>query len=129
MPGHLSIAARCQRLAGRVTAHLLAEPADALSQSLAKVMALAEGDPAFMLAHDPDADLHRELVRERVARFERRGCRQLAPEAWEAETREIARILENRFAERFRRQCRKLAKRDFSPTDGDQDEASYTEVP
>lgn len=116
MPGRLSARAKCRVLAKRVADHLLAAAIDPMDGALAKVRAAIEGDPALVLALDPAADLHRDLVRERVTRFERRGCTQLPRPAWEAETREIAAVLESRFAERFRRACKNWAESDFSPS-------------
>lgn len=60
-------------------------------------------DPALMLALDPETDLAAELVRERLARFEARGCRQVSALDWQAETAAIAEALESRLVERFRR--------------------------
>lgn len=108
MPGRLSARAKCRTLAKRVADHLVAPAGDALDSTLSRLRAAIEGDPALALALDPEVDLHRDLVRERVTRFEARGCTQLTPDAWAAETREIVQLLEARFAERFRRACKKV---------------------
>lgn len=108
MPSGLSVRARCRVLAKRVVAHLVAESVgvDRLGLALAKALAVLQSDPAYRLATDPDADLLAEFERERLTRYQTRGCRQLDRDAWLAETNEIAGLLERRFAERFRRACK-----------------------
>lgn len=111
MPGHLSDRAKCRALAARVTGWLIAldQCEDGLELALNRAIAAVEQDPAFALAHDPEANLLADLRRERLQRFEQRGCRQLCPNSWEAETRQIATALEGKFAERFRRLCKNWA--------------------
>ncbi len=104
MPAELSRRSRAQLLARRVVAELVAmDDRSEVEASLVRVALLVGADPALALAHDAALDLAGELARERLTRFEARGCRQLSAAAWSAETREIAMVLEKRCAERFRR--------------------------
>jgi len=113
-PSGLSVRARCANLARRVVAHLLAEEEhdDPLSAALARTRLAIEAEAAFRLANDPELDLAGVLYRERVARFLARGCRQLGPNEWRAETQAIRATLEDKLAEKFRRAAKKLG---FSP--------------
>lgn len=116
MPARLSHRSRCRTLAAQVVKHLVeASEAETVELALARTIAAIERDQAFQLAHDPDANLIDEIHRERVRRFVARGCRQIGPDAWRLETREIAQAVEDRLAERFRRQSKNWAKNDFSP--------------
>ena len=44
-----------------------------------------------------------DLARERLRRFEARGCKQIPADAWQAETQTILSTLEKRLSEKFRR--------------------------
>lgn len=114
MPGRLSARAKCRTLAARVVAHLIRlGEADEFELAINRTLAVVDSDPALQLAIDPDADLASELQRERLERFAARGCVQLSPDGWQAETRQIAQALEGRLAERFRRAMKNRAKNDF----------------
>lgn len=117
MPAHLTSRSKCRALAARVVKHLLAEAeaTDPILVSLERIRAAVERDPAFVIARDPGMNLAGDLARERLRRFEARGCRQLSPDGWQAETREIAEMLETRLAERFRRAAKNGRKQVFSP--------------
>lgn len=104
VPG-LSDRSRARNLAERVVRELIAASCrtDPMEIALAAAVRVTAADPAVVLAHDPEIDLAAELRRERMAKFEARGCSQLGPAAWDAETIELAQVLVERFAERFRR--------------------------
>lgn len=96
-------------LARRVVAELVADSMrdDPLELALTRARLALGEDPALLLATCPALDLAADLATERVRRFAARSCRQLSAHEWEAETQDIAGMLEVRFAERFRR-CKKM---------------------
>lgn len=101
MPASLSARSKASNLAQRVVAEIIAADRreEPMEIALASAVALLQADPAVALAERMAA----ELGRERVARFEARGCKQLPQSQWDAETVQIAAVLEDRFAHRFRR--------------------------
>jgi len=106
LPGNLSTRRRARILAERVIAELLADR-DALEIANARLLAALPIEdaiePAIALAHSADLDLHGAVLRERLARYEQRGGKQLSSEAYQAETRLIGAAMIERLADRFRR--------------------------
>ncbi|MBV1918570.1 MAG: hypothetical protein KUG65_11000 [Sphingomonadaceae bacterium] len=100
-PDDMSRRSRARILASRVVAEILASDrcVDPMEIALAEARFALAREAAVMLARD----LASELARERLRRFEARGCQQLAPDAWTAETREIGDELEGRLFEKFRK--------------------------
>lgn len=101
LPSDMSARSKSRCLAQRVVAEILAADRreDQFEIALVNALAAIATDPVYTLA----AEHMDELARERLRRFEARGCRQLPPDAWAAETREIAQALEQRLANKFRR--------------------------
>lgn len=109
-PAGLTDRAKAAHLARRVVADLLKDKTDPFEVAVAMLGQLVSDDPAVYLARDRNINLGELLVTERVKRFAARGAQQLSPAAWRAETEEIARILERRLAERFRRKARESGR-------------------
>ena len=59
-------------------------------------------DPIEAIATADGGNVAASFMAERLARYEGRCCRQVSGEAWQAETIEIAAIVEKRLARRFR---------------------------
>lgn len=105
MPADLSQRRKCALLAVRVVDELLAASlrADPFELALVALQRGLQAVPAVELAADPDIALASELARERLQRFEARGCRQVSREDWDRETAEIRTKLIARLTDRFRR--------------------------
>jgi hypothetical protein len=59
-------------------------------------------EPLHTLATAPEGPANERFRRERLARFEARECRQLAPAEWQAETDAIAAIVTDYLTRRYR---------------------------
>jgi hypothetical protein len=105
LPADLSLRSKARLLAQRVVEELLADAVadDPFDRALRAARQVLGQSPILALAADADINLAGDLAQERLQRFEARGCRQISESAWQAETREIAKVLCARFAERFRR--------------------------
>lgn len=100
----LSARRNADLIAGRVVRAYLAdlERDDPMARALFDVQQRLEPDPAHALATARDSGASERFVRERTARFEARGCRQLALADWESETAEIAKAVRAYLSRRFR---------------------------
>lgn len=100
MPADLSARSKARCLAQRVVGEMIAADRreDPMEIALAAALQAVNRDPVVALAEQLAGD----LAQERLSRFEARGCRQLPGSAWEAETMEIAGLLEKRLARKFR---------------------------
>lgn len=105
MPAGLSLRTKSAHLARRVVEELMARAScdDPFDRALAALLLAVDADPALELALSEAFGFQGELSRERMARFEARGCRQLASHQWDMETAEIREVLCRRLAARFRR--------------------------
>lgn len=105
MSDELSARSRAQQLARRVVAELIAanERVEPMEIALASMRAALGSNIALTLALAPELGLEAELGRERAIRFEDRNWRQLSLADWNAETAEIAGVMQSRLAEKFRR--------------------------
>ena len=108
MPEHLPQRSKARLLAQRVVAEIMAaaEQVDPFELALFELRTATGGEPAFALAHDPEANLAALLVAERARRFVQRGARQLSPIEWRQEGQEIAETLTAQLADRFRHKAR-----------------------
>lgn len=75
---------------------------DPMARALFDVQQRLEPDPAHTLATAHDSAASERFVRERKARFEARGCRQLSRSDWERETAKIATVVRAYLSRRFR---------------------------
>lgn len=80
------------------------DPQEAFANALAR--ATREPTPAETLALSSEFDVAAMIGAERVRRYSARGCRQLSPLGWEAETRTIERRIAARLAGRYSRLLR-----------------------
>ena len=76
---------------------------EAIGRRLAAALAPS---PIEVLATHPDIDVAALIRRERLARFEARGCRQADTVMWERETHAILAGIEQTLAERYARLLR-----------------------
>ena len=73
-----------------------------MQRALAIAQASIEADQLVELVTGEDCPIASIFQRERVRRFEARGCRQLGVVAWQAETAEIGQLAEIRLTRRYR---------------------------
>lgn len=73
-----------------------------MERALFNLQQKLEPDLFHALATSPDNPASDRFYRERLSRFESRGCSQLDPVKWEAETGEIAKIVTAYLERRYR---------------------------
>jgi hypothetical protein len=107
LPANLSGRAKAATIARRVVAAYLRDEArtDPFERLLYHAEQRLDPDPVEAIATAEGGNVAAIFVAERLARYEGRCCRQLSHEGWEAETREVAKIVEDRLARRFREYC------------------------
>lgn len=86
-----------------VQAHLADElRADPMERALFDARLWLEPDPAHAIATAHDSTVAGKFSKERLHRFEARGCQQIGQGDWQAETRAIAKIVQKQLARRYR---------------------------
>lgn len=96
--------AKAQKVAKAVVQAYLADEAreDPMERALHEARLSLSPDPAHDIATAPDSAVADKFAKQRLARFEARGCLQLDPNAWQAETREISKNVTAQLARRYR---------------------------
>jgi len=99
-----SVARRARALAAAVVQAYLDDEArkDALDRALFEARQRFDPDPIHGIATASESDVPDKFAKERLARFEARGCQQLGERDWQAETRAISAKVEQQLARRFR---------------------------
>lgn len=104
LPDKLSARAKAARIARLVVEAYLRD--EKRTDRIARLLYVAEQsldpDPIEAIATADGGNVAACFMAERLTRYEGRCCRQISGDAWEAETREIAGIIEERLARRFR---------------------------
>lgn len=115
LPPRLSCRRKADELARQVVAAFLADLArvDPFERALFDAQHTLAPDPLHDLATSEALGLSAWFTRERLARFEARGCRQLTDEQWQAETLQLASAARQRLARRFRGYLKNLAVNGF----------------
>lgn len=100
----LSAVEAARQIAKAVVSAYLADMArtDDLERALANARQVMDPDPAHDLATAFDSAVAVKFAKERLHRFEARGCQQLGPNEWQRETRAIAAMAEKYLARRYR---------------------------
>lgn len=95
-----------KRVVQDALAYLAMDPFEGML-STAAARQKAETAPIAELARSPLVDTTTEITALRLDRFKARNCQQLTATQWEAETREIAAIVERKLAKRYANHLRK----------------------
>lgn len=104
MPDNLSLRAKAARIARLVVRAYLRDEqrTDRFERALYLAEQRLDPDPIEAIATAADGHVAAGFMAERLSRYEGRCCSQLSQEDYEAETREIAEIIEQRLSRRYR---------------------------
>ena len=104
LPRTLSRRAKAATIARQVVAAYLRSEArvEQIEVLLHAARLHAEPDPIEEIAIAPDSVVSAKVIAIRMERFEARGALQLSVQEWQAETAEIATMVEEQLARRFR---------------------------
>ncbi len=99
-----SARAKAQKIAKAVVQAYLADEAreDPMDRALFQARLTVKPDPAHDIATASDNAVADKFAKQRLARFEARGCQQIGATGWQAETRAIAKIVTGQLSRRYR---------------------------
>ncbi|MBA4308494.1 MAG: hypothetical protein C0429_17340 [Sphingopyxis sp.] len=95
---------QAKTVARAVVAELIAdvERVDPFDRAMFDARQAMTRDPVVSIVSSDEIDLAGMVHKERIKRFEARGCIQIEPKAWACETAEIAELLTARLESRYR---------------------------